>query len=230
LISSNTEIKFERHRYPRVIILQAVYFKLRFTLSYRDVEELMSIRGIKVDHSTIQRWVFKFSKEVEKNMHKRKKQVCDSWRMDETYIKVKGRDMYLYRAVDKYGNTVDFLLTRRRQKMSAQKFFNKAIGNNGKPRIVNIDKSGSNSSAILTVNKRSLSTKKIKIRKVKYLNNIIEQDHRRIKRRIRIMTGFKEFESAQRTLSGIEVVSIIKKDQIINPCSTSFKTFCSLVA
>jgi len=221
---------FERHRYPRVIILQAVYFKLRFTLSYRDVEELMSIRGIKVDHSTIQRWVFKFSKEVEKNMHKRKKQVCDSWRMDETYIKVKGRDMYLYRAVDKYGNTVDFLLTRRRQKMSAQKFFNKAIGNNGKPRIVNIDKSGSNSSAILTVNKRSLSTKKIKIRKVKYLNNIIEQDHRRIKRRIRIMTGFKGFESAQRTLSGIEVVSIIKKDQIINPCSTSFKTFCSLVA
>ena len=221
---------FERHRYPRVIILQAVYFKLRFTLSYRDVEELMSIRGIKVDHSTIQRWVFKFSKEVEKNMHKRKKQVCDSWRMDETYIKVKGRDMYLYRAVDKYGNTVDFLLTRWRQKMSAQKFFNKAIGNNGKPRIVNIDKSGSNSSAILTVNKRSLSTKKIKIRKVKYLNNIIEQDHRRIKRRIRIMTGFKEFESAQRTLSGIEVVSIIKKDQIINPCSTSFKTFCSLVA
>ncbi len=221
---------FDRHRYPRVIILQAVYFKLRFTLSYRDVEELMSIRGIKVDHSTIQRWVFKFSKEVEKNMHKRKKQVCDSWRMDETYIKVKGRDMYLYRAVDKYGNTVDFLLTRRRQKMSAQKFFNKAIGNNGKPRIVNIDKSGSNSSAILTVNKRSLSTKKIKIRKVKYLNNIIEQDHRRIKRRIRIMTGFKEFESAQRTLSGIEVVSIIKKDQIINPCSTSFKTFCSLVA
>ncbi|MDB9932145.1 IS6 family transposase [Flavobacteriales bacterium] len=221
---------FDRHRYPRVIILQAVYFKLRFTLSYRDVEELMSIRGIKVDHSTIQRWVFKFSKEVEKNMHKRKKQVCDSWRMDETYIKVKGRDMYLYRAVDKYGNTVDFLLTRRRQKMSAQKFFNKAIGNNGKPRIVNIDKSGSNSSAILTVNKRSLSTKKIKIRKVKYLNNIIEQDHRRIKRRIRIMTGFKEFESAQRTLSGIEVVSIIKKDQIINPCSTSFKIFCSLVA
>jgi putative transposase len=221
---------FERHRYPRVIILQAVYFKLRFTLSYRDVEELMSIRGIKVDHSSIQRWVFKFSKEVEKNMHKRKKQVCDSWRMDETYIKVKGRDMYLYRAVDKYVNTVDFLLTRRRQKMSAQKFFNKAIGNNGKPRIVNIDKSGANSSAILTVNKRSLSTKKIKIRKVKYLNNIIEQDHRRIKRRIRIMTGFKEFESAQRTLSGIEVVSIIKKDQIINPCSTSFKIFCSLVA
>ena len=82
---------FERHRYPRVVILQAVYFKLRFTLSYRDVEELMSIRGIKVDHSTIQRWVFKFSKEVERNMNKRKRQVGSSWRMDETYIKVKAR-------------------------------------------------------------------------------------------------------------------------------------------
>jgi len=93
------------------------------------VEELISIKGIKVDHSAIQRWVFKFSKEVEKNMHKRKKLVCNSWRMDETYIKVKGRDMYLYRALDKYGNTVDFLLTIRRQKMSAQKFFKKAIGN-----------------------------------------------------------------------------------------------------
>ena len=132
--------------------------------------------------------------------------------------------------MDKYGNTVDFLLTKRRQKMSEHKFFNKAIANNGKPRIVNIDKSGANSSVILTVNKRSLSSKKIKIRKVKYLNNIIEQDLRRIKRRIKIMTGFKDFDSVQRTHSGIEVVNIIKKDQIINPCSTSFKTFCSLVA
>jgi putative transposase len=167
---------------------------------------------------------------VEANMHKRKKKVCDSWRMDETYIKVGGKDRYLYRALDKYGNTLDFLLTKRRQKMSAQKFFNKAIGNNGKPRIVNIGKSGSNSSAILTVNKRSLSTKKIKIRKVKYLNNIIEQDHRRIKRRIRIMTGFKEFESAQRTLAGIEIINIIRKNQIKDSKSNWFATFKSLAA
>jgi putative transposase len=114
--------------------------------------------------------------------------------------------------------------------MSAQKFFNKAISNNGWPRLVNIDKSGSNSSALYTINKRSLSTKKIRVRKVKYLNNIVEQDHRRIKRRISITTGFKEFESAQRTLSGIEVVSIIKKDQIKDPCPSSFETFCSLAS
>ena len=93
------------------------------------------------------------------------------------------------------------MITKHRQKMSVQKFFNNAIGNNGKPRIVNIDKSGANNSAILTLNKRSLSSKKIKIRKVKYLNNIIEQDHRKIKRQIKIMTGFKENESAQLTLS-----------------------------
>ena len=104
---------FKHHRFPKSIILQAVYFKLRFTLSYRDVEELLQIRGVEVDHSTIQRWVFKCSPEVEKNMNKRKRQVGSSWRMDETYIKVGGKDRYLYRAVDKFGNTVYFLLTKR---------------------------------------------------------------------------------------------------------------------
>ncbi len=112
----------------------------------------MAIRGVKVDHSTIQRWVFKFSKEIEKNMNTRKRQVTDSWRLDETYIKVAGKDRYLYRAVDKQGNTIDFLLTKRRMKGSAQKFLNKAIGNNGKPRIINIDKSGANTAGIRTWN------------------------------------------------------------------------------
>jgi len=221
---------FKRHRYPRVIILQAVYFKCRFTLSYRDIEELLKIRGIEVDHSTIQRWVFKFSKQIEATMHKRKHQVVSSWRMDETYIKVGGKDRYLYIAVDKKGNTVDFLLTKRRMKGSAQKFLNKVIGNNGKPRIINIDKSGANTAGIRTWNRRSMTTKKVKIRRVKYLNNIVEQDHRSIKRRITITTGFKEFESAQRTLSGIEVVHMIRKDQIKDSKSSTFKTFCSLAS
>ncbi len=221
---------FKHHRFPKSIILQAVYFKLRFTLSYRDVEELLQIRGVEVDHSTIQRWVFKFSPEVEKNMNKRKRQVGSSWRMDETYIKVGGKDRYLYRAVDKFGNTVDFLLTKRRMKGSAQKFLNKAIGNNSKPRVINIDKSGANKSGIRSINRELLTVKKIKIRQCKYLNNIVEQDHRNIKRRISIDTGFKEFESAQRTLAGIEVVNIIRKGQIADSGKTTFKTFCSLAA
>jgi putative transposase len=187
---------FKHHRYPKAIILQAVYFKLRFTLSYRVVEELLRIRGVKVDHSTIQRWVFKFSPSIEKNMHKRKLPISKNWRMDETYIKVGGKDRYLYRAVDKYGQTVDFLLTKRRMKGSAQKFLNKAIGHNGKPHVINIDKSGANKSAIRSMNRDLLSVRKIKIRQCKYLNNIVEQDHRNIKRRISIATGFKEFEPA----------------------------------
>jgi len=219
---------YKHHRYPKAIILQAVYFKLRFTLSYRDVEELLKIRGVKVDHSTIQRWLFKFTPDIEANMHKRKRQVCKSWRMDETYIKVTGKDRYLYRAVDKYGNTVDFLLTKKRMKGSAQKFLNKAIGNNGKPKVINIDKSGANTAAIRTFNRRTFS--RIKLRQCKYLNNIGDQDHRTIKRRISITTGFKDFESAQRTLSGIEVVNIIRKNQIIDSRNTAFQTFRSLAA
>jgi len=219
---------FKHHRYPKAIILQAVYFKLRFTLSYRDVEELLSIRGVKVDHSTIQRWIYKFTPMIEANMHRRKRQVCTSWRMDETYIKVGGKDRYLYRAVDKYGDTIDFLLTKRRMKGSAQKFLNKAIGNNGNPRIINIDKSGANKEGIKTFNKRNFTN--VEWRQCKYLNNIVEQDHRNVKRRISITTGFKEFESTQRTLAGIEVVNIIRKNQIKDSKSTAYKTFNSLAA
>ena len=219
---------FKHLRYPKAIILQAVYFKLRFTLSYRDVEELLSIRGVKVDHSTIQRWIYKFTPMIEANMHRRKRQVCTSWRMDETYIKVGGKDRYLYRAVDKYGDTIDFLLTKRRMKGSAQKFLNKAIGNNGNPSVINIDKSGANKEGIKTFNKRNF--KNLKWRQCKYLNNIVEQDHRNVKRRIAINTGFKDFESAQRTLAGIEIVNIIRKNQIIDPKSTAYKTFYSLTA
>jgi putative transposase len=128
--------------------------------------------------------------------------------------------------VDKYGYTVDFLLTKRRMKGSTQKFPNKAIGNNGSPRVINIDKSEANSEAIRSVNARSFS--RIRRRSCKYLNNIVEQDHRNIKRRICISTEFKEFESAQRTLAGIEVVNIIRKGQMTTSKSTHFETFKSL--
>src|SRR3954447_18816977 len=145
---------FKGHCFPKEVILQAVYFKLRFSLSYRDVEELLSIRGVRVDHATIQRWVYKFTPLIEKTFIKRKKVVGNSWRMDETYIKVKGEWMYLYRAVDKQGNTVDFLLTKRRSKLPAYKFLLKAISNNGCLKVINIDKSGANKEAIRTYNKR----------------------------------------------------------------------------
>ena len=190
---------------------------------------MLSIRGVKVDHATIQRWVYKFTPLIEKGFSKRKKPVGNRWRLDETYIKVKGEWRYLYRAVDKEGNTIDFLLTKRRQRMSAQSFLIKTIENNGKPELINIDKSGSNKSAILVYNRRALATKsRIKIRQCKYLNNIVEQDHRFIKKRISQSLGFKEFESARRTLSGIEIVHMLKKNQLIDQDESMFKSFESL--
>ena len=134
----------------------------------------------------------------------------------------------MYRAVDKLGNTVDFLLTKSRQRMSAQSFLIKAINNNYKPRVITIDKSGSNTGVIKVYNKRSFS--KIKIRQCKYLNNIVEQDHRFIKWRIQNGLGFKSFESAKRTLNGIEVVHMLRKNQMVCPGIMMFKSFCKLAA
>ena len=153
----------------------------------------MQERGYAVDHSTIQRWVVHYAPRIEKAFRKNKKRVGHRWRMDwsgipETYIKIKGEWKYLYRAVDKQGDTVDFLLTARRDKKAARRFLNKAIGSNGKPSLINIDKSGANTAAIKQYN--TDENKRITIRQCKYLNNIVEQDHRFIKLRIRPMLGF----------------------------------------
>ena len=217
---------FKGHCFPKVVILQAVYYKLRFSLSYRDIEELLKIRGITVDHATIQRWVFKFTPMIDVNFRKRKRAVGLRWRLDETYIKVKGKWCYLYRAVDKDGKTIDFLLTHRRKKRAAHRFLTKAITQNGVPELINIDKSGSNKEAIRVYNKRKLT--RIKYRQCKYLNNIIEQDHRFIKWRICNGLGYKSFKSASVTLSGIETVRMIKKNQLKNPGRTPFNSFYSL--
>jgi len=129
--------------------------------------------------------------------------------MDETYIKVKGKWVYLYRAVDSDGKTIDVLLTAKRDKKAALRFFRKAIGINGYPEKVNIDKSGSNTAA-LNLNKESAG---VKVTREKYVNNIIEQDHRRVKSKMRHAKGFGEFYSAHKTIKGIELWSMLKKGQ-----------------
>ena len=132
--------------------------------------------------------------------------------LDETYIKVKGQWKYFYRAVDKQGNTIDFLLTAKRDKKAALRFLTRAISRNGKPGLINIDKSGANTAAIKGYNNDH--DKRIKIRQCKYLNNIVEQDHRRVKSQCRPMLGFKSFRSAQITLAGIELINMLKKGQL----------------
>jgi putative transposase len=209
-------ISFKGRHHQQDIILQCVRWYVAYSLSYRDLEELMEERGYVVDHSTIQRWVVYYAPRVEKAFHKNKKRVGMRWRMDETYLKIKGQWRYLYRAVDKQGNTIDFLLTAKRDTKAARRFLNKAIGSNGKTSLINTDKSGANTAAIKEYNIDD--NKRVKIRQCKYLNNIVEQvvrhsDHRFIKRRTRPMLGFKSFWSARATLAGIELWRMLKNGQ-----------------
>lgn len=216
---------------PEIIML-FVYMKCRFSLSYRDLEEMASIRGAVIDHATLQRWLIRFVPLIDKEVRKRKRPVGSSWRMDETYIKINGKWVYLYRAVDSYGNTIEFLLRKYRDAVAAKAFFRKAFKNNGVPDKVNIDKSGSNACALNGFNKDLPEDQQIEIRQNKYLNNIIEQDHRFIKKRTRPMLGFKSFRSAKITISGIENIRIIQKGQIIgsNNNTSTFENFKMLMA
>ena len=205
-------ISFKGRHFQQDMIVQSIRWYLAYALIYRDIEELMHVRGFSVDHSTINRWVLHYSPQLEAAFRRKKKRVGNRWRMDESYIKVKGQWTYYYRAVDKQGQTIDFLLTARRDTKAALRFLKKAIAQNGKPSLVNIDQSGANTAGLKQVNRDNKT--RIKIRQCKYLNNIIEQDHRRIKRLTRSMLGFKNFYAAQRTLAGIEVMAMIKKGQI----------------
>lgn len=187
---------------------------LAYSLSYRNIEEMMLERGIHVDHSTINRWVVFYSKKLESTFSRcHKKYVGLSWRMDETYIKIKGKWCYLYRAVDKAGKTIEFMVSKKRDKKAAKAFFNKALGSTERPEKITIDKSGSNKSALDTINKTLPENEKILIRQIKYLNNIVEQDHRFIKKVVKPMLGFKAMHSAKATLAGIELHHMLKKQQ-----------------
>jgi putative transposase len=201
-------------------------------LSYRHVEELMEERGVPVDHATIQRWVVKYSPQLEEAFLRRKRPVWVSWRMDETYIKIKGQWYYLYRAVDKTGQTIDFLLTEHRDEQAAKRFLTKAIRRHGVPEKITIDGSAANEAAIKSYNAEHGTT--IEIRQIKYLNNIVEQDHRAVKRVTRPMLGFKAFEAAQCTLVGVELMHMIKKRQLVveegNEGRTAAEQFYALAA
>jgi putative transposase len=205
-------IRFKGAHFPQDIILPCVRWYMAYPLSYRHVEELMAERGVSVDHATINRWVLKYSPQLEEVFHHRKRPVGNSWRMDETYIRVKGKWCYLYRAVDKHGQTIDFLLTGQRDQEAALRFLTKAIRRHGVPEKITIDGSDANEAAIKRYNEEHGTA--IEIRQIKYLNNLVEQDHRAVKRITRPMLGFKSFAAAQNTLVGIELMHMIKKRQM----------------
>lgn len=185
-------IDFKGSHYPKSVILYAVFFYIRYGVSYRDLEEIMAERGVEIDHATLNRWVVKFSPLIAENAQARKRSTAISWRMDETYIKVRGKWTYLYRAVDRDGQTLDFMLSERRDTAAARRFFKQAVYTNGVPDRIAIDKSGANLAGLQSLNvilKFTSAGRIINIIQSKYLNNIVEQDHRFIKRITRPMLG-----------------------------------------
>jgi putative transposase len=206
-------VSFKGAHFPKEVILTGVRWYVAYPLSTRQVEELMRERGIHVDHSTINRWVIKYSPQLEEAFHRRKRPVGRSWRMDETYIRVKGEWRYLYRAVDKHGQTSDVLLTEQRDERAAKRFLTKAIRRHGVPDKITIDGSEANAAAIRRYNEEHGTA--IISRQVKYVNNMVEQDHRSVKRVTRPMLGFKSFAAAQAALVGIELMHMLKKGQMV---------------
>lgn len=203
---------FKRLHYPFDVILLCVRWYVTYPLSLRHLEEMMGERGLSVDHSTVQRWALKLLPLLEKTFRQRKRPVGKSCRMDETYVKVGGQWKYLYLAVDKDGQTIDFLLCAHRDKAAARRYFEKAINQNGVPETVTLDKSGANQAALKAIN--ATREHPIKIRQQKYLNNLVAHDHRAIKRRTRPMMGFKDFLCARILLGGIEMMHMIVKGQM----------------
>ena len=172
--------------------------------------------GDSIDHSTLARWVIRFASLIEKQVKKRKKPSKGVWSMDETYLKLKGKPIYLYRAVDSNGDTISLRLSKKRDKAAVLSFFRKALAENKRPAKVNIDKSGSNLAGLVSINKNLSEEQQIQIRQGKYLNNRVEQDHRFIKKRTRPMLGFKSFRAAKVTIAGIESVRMIQKGQVLD--------------
>src|SRR6201996_2618480 len=199
-------------------MLTCVRWYVAYPLSLRHIEEMMAERGVFVDHATVHRWALKIVPVLAKVFRGRKRSIGKSWRMDETYIKVRGRWRYLYRAVDRDGDTVDFLLTSRRDEAAARRFLERAINRHGEPEKITIDKSGANTAAINSYNLEH--EVRIEMRQCKYLNNIVEQDHGAIKRITRPMLGFKSFWCARTLLGGIETMHMIQKGQLAGPNGT----------
>src|ERR1041384_3023023 len=204
-----------RHFEPTLILL-CVRWYCRFQLSYRDLEEMMNERGLSVDHTTVFRWVQRYAPEINKRMRQHLKMSGTSYRLDETYVKVGTEWKYLYRAVDSSGDTIEFMLSARRDVPAAKRFFKKLMRADHRrlPFSISVDKNAAYPEAFTTSQAEKVLPHDCKLRRAKYLNNEIEQDHRFIKKKVRASQCFKSFHTAERTLEGIEAVNMIRKGQV----------------
>jgi IS6 family transposase len=207
---------FNWRHFEADIILLCVRWYLRYALSYRDLEEMMRERGLHVDHTTIYRWVQHYAPQLEQRCKPHLKPSTDSWRVDETYVKVKKVWMYLYRAVDSRGNTLEFQLSSTRDAKAARRFFSKtlAVPHVTTPRVITVDKNAAYPKAFKELQAKGTIPAGCELRQSKYLNTIVEQDHRFMKRLVKPGMGFFSFESAWRTLQGYEVMNLVRKGQV----------------
>lgn len=208
---------FKGRHFEGEVVLWAVRWYCRYGVSYRDLEQMMGERGVSVDHSTIYRWVQKYAPEIEKRLRWQwRGPRSTSWRIDETYVKVRGQWAYHYRAVDKYGNTIDFYLSPTRSTAAAKRFLGKALSglkDREKPRVINTDKAPTYSAALTELKKEGRCPEETLHRQVKYMNNIIESDHGKLKQLIRPVRGFKTLKTAYATIRGFEVMHALRKGQ-----------------
>jgi transposase-like protein len=206
---------YRRRRFQPEIIELCVRWYLTYRLSYRDLVEMLAERDIVVSHSTILRWVQRYVPEFEKRWGRFARRVHSSWRMDETAVSVRGGAHYLYRAVDKHGKTVESLLCKDRSESAARAFFSKALKTQHprRPRKVNLDGNAATHRALRLLRQEDPEWRSVVVRCRRYLNNIVEQDHRAIKRRCAPMLGLKSFATAAVTLAGIELAHRIRKRQ-----------------
>jgi transposase-like protein len=204
---------FKGRHFDQEIVVLCVRWYLSFQLSFRDLASMMSEHGLPIAHTTILRWVQHDTPEFEKRWKRYARPVGGSWRMDETYVKVRGEWMYLYRAVDKTGQTVEFHLSRRRDRNAAKTFLRQAMRNQRVLTKITLDASAASHRAIADLKESGELPRHVQVRTSKYLNNRVEQDHRRIKQRLRPMLGLKSFRTAAVVIRGIELAEKIKKTQ-----------------
>ena len=214
----NNKQPFKWKHFEGEIILWLVRWYCRYALSYKDLKEMAAERGLFVERSTIFRWVQEYAPEINKRMKPHLKLTCDSWKIDETYVKIKGKWHYLYRAIDKQGDTLDWMLSNQRNKKAAKRFFKKLLGNKHTvdPRVINVDKSPTFPPALSELQAANYAPSKTKLRAVKYLNNSMENDHKCTKSKSRYRQWYLSFSTARNTLDGMESLRALQKGQVRN--------------
>jgi IS6 family transposase len=203
-----------RHFRSDVIILCLRWY-LRYPLSYRDLEEMMTERGLSVDHSTIASWVLHYGPILNQRIRREMRQPNRSWSVDETHVRVAGRWAYLYRALDSAGDSIEFLLSPHRDLVAARGFLRLALSaGKTRPRVVNVDGHPAYASAIGELKGTGELGRNCRSRRSQYMNNIIEQDHRFVKKRVVASQGFRSAGGALSSIAGYEAMNIIRKGQI----------------